>query len=403
MKILYIVHELHLSGASISFFNLVSGIKEKGNDILVVAPNYTSDATKVNYLFVSRLTNKCIPSIQIPLRWDVETEFSFFRRCGIKLKHIFLDIIDKKSSYKYQRNYSKEILKEIISDYKPDIVHTNLGVIHVGYEICHELGIPHVWHLRDYHDLDFHWKPLPSWEVYRQQLKQSDAVVTITDDIRKHYRLWDSPNALTIYNGCFDAGDVALEFPKEKYFFCASRLIETKGHNDVVKAFDIFWQKHRDYQLILAGIGDEQYITQLKELISCMSCCNSIKFIGHQHDIRPWMQKARALIVASYNEGFGRMTAEAAFCGCLVIGRNTGGTKEILEQTGGFLFDDKTAVEKMAERMTQVVNLSDTDYREMAEKAQRVAINLYSNEAYVEQVFALYQRLLERKTKHGSF
>ena len=40
------------------------------------------------------------------------------------------------------------------------------------------------------------------------------------------------------------------------------------------------------------------------------------------------MSKALALFVPSSFEGFGFITVEAMFCGCLVIGRNTGGTKE---------------------------------------------------------------------------
>lgn len=396
MKILYLVHEMHVSGASISFLNLLQGIKAKGNDVLVVAPNYTSPDTRVSISFISLLTSLKIPYVQIPLVWDVDHDWKLKTRIKLRVKKYLLNLLDKESQYVYLRNYSKSILREIICDYKPDIVHTNLGVIHVGFEVCQELGIPHVWHLRDYHDLDFHWKPLPSWEVFRRQLKQSDAVITITDDIRKHFGLWDSSNALTIYNGCFNASDVAMCFPKENYFFSASRLIETKGHLDVIRAFNVFFQEHKDYQLIFAGIGEEDYINRMTTLINSLPCRKAVKLIGHQHDVRPLMRKARALVVASHNEGFGRMTAEAAFNGCLVIGRNTGGTKEILEQTGGFLFETENAIEEMVLRMEQVANLSDEDYREMAEKAQKKAVSLYSNESYVEQVYSLYMRLLNR-------
>jgi glycosyltransferase involved in cell wall biosynthesis len=38
------------------------------------------------------------------------------------------------------------------------------------------------------------------------------------------------------------------------------------------------------------------------------------------------MAHATALIVSSYHEGFGFITVEAMFNGCLVIGNNKGGT-----------------------------------------------------------------------------
>lgn len=391
MKLLYLVGEFHWCGASISFMHLLKGVKTKGVEVFVVAPSMAP----VSFEFVEELCRLNIPHVQIPMPWDVIVTKPPKIALKSKLKCSIIKLVSSIFPYETNREKGKKILRQLIQEYKPDIVHTNVGVIHIGFEICKELGIPHVWHIRDYHDLDFHWKPLPSWDVYMQLLKQSDAVITITDDIRKHYGLWDSPNAYTIYNGCFDADDVAMDLPKDKFFFSASRLIETKGHKDVVKAFDSFWQKHQDYQLIMAGIGQDKYISQLKNLINSLPCRKSVKLIGHQKDVRPWMRKAKALVVASYNEGFGRMTAEAAFCGCLVIGRNTGGTKEILNVIGGFPFENDDAVNGMYKRMDEVANLSDSHYQEMAERAQLKAVGLYSNESYVEKVYAVYQQLLK--------
>ena len=391
MKILYIASEFHWVGASISFLHLLQGMNAKGADIVVVVPN----DSPISFNFVRELIKLNIPYFQIPLPWDIENHENLKSTIKALFKRLYRLL--PYNGYNRKRELGKTCLRELIQEFQPDIVHTNVGVLHEGFEVCRELGIPHVWHLRDYHDLDFHWRPLPSWDAYKLQLKQTDAVISITDDIRRYYGLWNCSNAQTIYNGCFDANDIAMDFPKEKFFFSASRLIETKGHKDVIKAFNHFWGNHKDYQLILAGIGDENYIAQLKKLIGTLSCRSAVKLIGHQQDVRPWMQKAKALVVASYNEGFGRMTAEAAFCGCLVIGRNTGGTKEILDAIGGFPFEDKDAVNGIYNNMEKVANLSVEDYQYLAENAQRKAVKLYSNESYVEQVYAVYQRLLKKK------
>jgi len=47
-------------------------------------------------------------------------------------------------------------------------------------------------------------------------------------------------------------------------------------------------------------------------------------------DVYAIMSRATALIVPSHFEGFGRITAEAMFNGCLVAGYNSAGTREIL-------------------------------------------------------------------------
>ena len=43
------------------------------------------------------------------------------------------------------------------------------------------------------------------------------------------------------------------------------------------------------------------------------------------------MRQAKAIIIPSHNEGFGRCMPEAMFNGCLCIGHDTGGTKEQMD------------------------------------------------------------------------
>ena len=104
------------------------------------------------------------------------------------------------------------------------------------------------------------------------------------------------------------------------------------------------------------------------------------------------MSKAKALIVASYNEGFGRMTAEAAFCNTIVIGRNTAGTKEILSKTGGLPFNNVT---EMTNQMEAISTMSHDEYKIMAQKAQKVAIDCFSIESNVNQVQELYKSIVQ--------
>ena len=124
-------------------------------------------------------------------------------------------------------------------------------------------------------------------------------------------------------------------------------------------------------------------------------CYSSIRFLGYREDIRDLMDNAQALIVASRFEGFGRMTAEAAFRGCTVIGHNTGGTKEVLDITGGFPYEN--GWKELERKMERVINLSEDQYTEMANKARKAAIKNFSNEQYVDRVYRVYLQALNRK------
>ena len=108
------------------------------------------------------------------------------------------------------------------------------------------------------------------------------------------------------------------------------------------------------------------------------------------------MKKAKALIVASYNEGFGRMTAEASFSGCLVIGRNTGGTKEILDETGGLRFNDNI---ELYNCMIKATNMNELEYKDIVSRAQNKAKEMYSIENNVEGVCEFYHSIMKERTK----
>ena len=103
------------------------------------------------------------------------------------------------------------------------------------------------------------------------------------------------------------------------------------------------------------------------------------------------------LEVCAPDEGFGRMTAEANMLGIPVIGRNTGGTKEILELTkGGFLFD---TVEEMARYMNEISSKTDSEICEFMAKPRQIAIDSFSTEQHVKKVLNLYNSIIKKTNR----
>lgn len=98
-----------------------------------------------------------------------------------------------------------------------------------------------------------------------------------------------------------------------------------------------------------------------------------------------------ALMVSSLYEGFGRITVEALFNGCLVIGYNSGGTKEILEKDElGILYSNQ---EELVDNMKMVVSKGIECFFSLIEEAQKKAIKLYTNEQNSINVYDFYQDL----------
>lgn len=93
----------------------------------------------------------------------------------------------------------------------------------------------------------------------------------------------------------------------------------------------------------------------------------------------------------SDNEGFGRMTAEVNTLGVPVIGRNTAGTKEILDQTyGGFRF---STVEELVGNMKVVAEMNAIQICWFMKEPERRAKELFSTDNHVKYMMQLYGKV----------
>jgi len=77
----------------------------------------------------------------------------------------------------------------------------------------------------------------------------------------------------------------------------------------------------------------------------------------------------------------------------MVIGRDTAGTKEILDITGGYRFN---YVDDLLACMNEVADLRPDEYHQIISKAQSLAIKKFSNENNVESIYSLYSNLKGR-------
>ena len=377
IRVVYILHATVMGGATISFLNLVRELKKKGVEIVVIIPKH--DIIFENH--IKEIGGKCYIAPVV-----VSTYPKLEKKGGWQT----LSYIKTLVSFHLKKIKSLWIINKIISLEYPSIVHTNVGVVHEGLIAARLHKIPHVWHLREYQDKDFDLFIYPSKKYYQRLLRRS-YVITITDDIRCHFQLRGYIKARTIYNGIMPLSSVCYQYPKEHFFLCASRISPEKGHDETIKVFAKFLREKPDYRLIMLGFGEETYLKQLKDLSESLGCSESIEWVGFTNDVTSYMKRALALIVNSKFEGFGRMTAEACFCGCLVIGKNTGGTKEILDYTGGYCINND---DELLSAMKDIAGLSMESYEIKAKIAQEKASSAYSIEKNAENIFQFYHEIV---------
>lgn len=391
MKILYIISSVSMAGATISFINMVKELSvHKCIEAVIVIPQ-NGNSFDINE-FKNRISISGVKIIEMPV------PCLEFRRppCITQLRQ-FAHYVKLRVKTKLKEFEANKKLESLVLQEKPDIIHTNVGTVHVGFKVSQKYRIPHVWHLREYQDLDFSWVIQPSKKKFEDMLNKS-AVVTITKDIFNHFHLENNSLASVVYNGIFRKNEAVYIDEKDEYFLICSRISPEKGIKEAVEAFCNFCKIDKKYKLKILGSADAAgnlYYQELVNIIDCYQCKDRIDFLGFQPDVRPYMKKAKALIVASFHEGFGRMTAEACFMGCIVIGRNSSGTKEILDYTGGLLYDGSQ--NDLVTKMQLLAKMSKKEYEAIALNAMYRAKEQYSIEANADAIYNIYKTILKNK------
>lgn len=270
------------------------------------------------------------------------------------------------------------------------IVHTNNTVMSVGYDIARKLHAKHVWHLRGFMDLGLGWMPLRGWRCYKNNLSQSDAVIGITSSVLEHYISPERTNAYTLFDAVRSCNDACYYSPKEKYFlFCAGFLTRKKGCDFAIKAFAKSGLAKEGYRLRIIGEANETYSEELNYLLKNLSLLDYVDFIGRVNNVKEHMMRATAFMMCSEYEGLGRVSVEAMFYGCLVIGRNSGGTKDfIFNEKTGFLFQN---IESCVEAMRKAVLC---DNQKIILRAQEYACSNFAIEDYGKKIISIYNDII---------
>lgn len=385
MKVLYILGN-GKGGSNVSLKCTLAALNNKVT-ATVIAPN---DSTVEIF---RRKDYNCMVINYLPSYWPYLNSFQDV--IFVLPKIIRLLIVNAIAIFK--------IIK-LIKKLKPDVIHSNTSTYTIGYWVSRISHTPHVWHIREFNTLDFNYHPFPSFKILKRRLRKTNTIA-ISNVIKSFYEL--GGNCEIVYNGIFDKTDFQNSNKREcNYFLFVGSITEKKGAGELVRAFLSYLSKsHASSVLYLAGTGPEGYLKKLKEEISESHAADSIIFLGRREDIPSLMKDAKALIVPSFNEAFGRITAEAMFCYCLVIGKNTAGTKEQfdngVEFTGneiGIRYNSSSQLESALEYVDDDTNTE--EFSKMRLNAFSTVNHFYSTSANADKILSIYKSITNSISVH---
>ncbi len=140
-----------------------------------------------------------------------------------------------------------------------------------------------------------------------------------------------------------------LGLGSEKIILTLARVIERKGHDQVIKALPEVRKHFPDAKYIISGVWEEGYYRRLQNLISELDLKNAVIFTGYVHPDETrlyynlcdvYIMPSRELTDKGDTEGFGITYLEANACEKPVIGGRSGGVVDaIVDGETGFLVD----------------------------------------------------------------
>ena len=372
LTVLYICPDETLGGSTRSLLNMIQAMKDTVSPIVLFCSEGVA-STEFKRNGIETLIHPYIKLYEKRSWKDVLTH-----PWRLLLVRVFRHDL---ACVKYVRRY--------LSGRKIDIVHSNYSPVYIGDLLSKILHAKHVWHVREFIDLDFHYQVYGGLNLLRHKVNHADARVAITSAIRDYWHM-PSESTWVIPNAIRSLKDVVYEKNKDKYLlFSAYSMTEAKGTRKAIIAFAKSGMYKNGFILRLMGNCLDEYKQSLIQTIRELGVEYCVEFVPCQSDIKPYFVHAKAYLMTSDFEALGRVTGEAMYYGCPVIAHATGGTLDLVQHgKTGYLYNE---IDECAELIKVVCT---TDQEEIILRAQQFAIENLSQEVYGPKIMEVYNNVL---------
>lgn len=383
MKVCFFAHnsETYKNGATLSLINIVEELNRRGIEVVIIIPNKNAKYP---------IEGKGIKIIKVP---------SFSMRTKLD-DHSLLNKFKEIIKIIYNRFSINRILK-ILKEEKPDIIHINGIDSEVGAMAATKLGIPYVWHIRQLLEEDFGMR-LHNEKQIIKLLKKSDLNIAISKTVKEKFDNILNENLSLIYNGIplesYKIKNKASFLIGEKInILLPGRIVAEKGQLDAVKAIEhlVSLGMNNIYLILVGNKQNIKYVNMIEEYIVKNNLEDYIKMIDYVDDLKKLRKQCDIGLICSKKEAFGRVTIETMASEMLVIGANTGGTVEIIENnTNGLLYQEGDYL-SLANKIKYAINNRDK-MQVIIKNGYYDAVNNYSISSVVDKIIDLYQPLIKK-------
>ncbi|MEP3480895.1 MAG: glycosyltransferase family 4 protein [Fuerstiella sp.] len=303
-------------------------------------------------------------------------------------------------------------LKRLLSEYRPDIVHTHsskAGIL--GRRAAYALGIPCV---HTVHGAAFHYgQPSVLYHSYRMAEKLAakwcHKIITVCDAMQQQYLeagIGSPAMYKTIYSGMEVDHFLTPKVPPQEIrkqlglqpddivVGKVARLFNLKGHKYLVEAASAIVKTNPKVRFLLVGDGILQ--DQLQQRVTELGLQNHVLFAGlvAPDEVPHYLHAMDMLVHTSEWEGLARVLPQALICAKPIVSFDIDGAPEVcINDETGYLVPPRS-IDLLSEAIEKLVNDQSLRLR-LGQNGKQKFTDLFRHQTMTELVRQVYKDVLD--------
>ncbi len=306
------------------------------------------------------------------------------------------NIINKLSYFKFVK-----LLKTAIKKFNPDVLHAHYAT---SYGLIGALSGFHPFVISAWGTdvMKFPQKNFINKFILKYNLQKADVICATSTTIREYLIPVTNKDIYVIPFGVdtslFCKKEVTSLFDKNSFVIGCIKALESLYNIDIlINAFSILKLKYKEksLKLLIIGFGSQEIL--LKKMVSDLSLKDDVLFTGRIpfSEVSNYFNMLDVLVNISDYESFGVSVIEAMACEKPVIATNTGGLKEIIENSDFGSLVEIGNVEQTASEIEKYM-IDENLKHQVGKVAREKVIAKYNWTNNVEQMINVYRLLMKK-------